>query len=71
MLQHKLSLLLSREEIAQGVSRLAAEIRRDYAGKRPMLLAVLKGAFIFLADLVREVNMPLTIDSEISRGVSP
>ncbi len=56
------SLHLSREEIGETVRRLAAEISRDYAGKQPLLLCVLKGAFIFLADLVREIDLPLTVD---------
>ena len=58
----KMSLHLSREEIEETVRRLAIEISRDYAGKRPLLLGVLKGAFIFLADLVREIEIPLTVD---------
>ena len=53
----QMSLHLSREEIREAVRRLAAEISRDYAGKRPLLLGVLKGAFIFLADLVREIDI--------------
>ena len=43
------------------MTRLAAEIRRDYEGKSPLLIAVLKGSFIFLADLVREIDMPLNV----------
>jgi hypoxanthine phosphoribosyltransferase len=62
MLQHRLSRLLSREQITQGVKRLAEAVRSDYRGKCPLLVAVLKGSFIFLADLVREVNMPLTVE---------
>ena len=58
----QMSLHLSREELREAVRRLAAEISRDYAGKRPLLLGVLKGAFIFLADLVREIDIPLTVD---------
>lgn len=58
----QMSLHLCRDEIGTGVRRLAGEICRDYAGKRPLLLCVLKGAFIFLADLVREIDIPLTVD---------
>jgi hypoxanthine phosphoribosyltransferase len=57
-----MSLHLSREEIKKAVGCLAAEISRDYAGKQPLLLCVLKGAFIFLADLVREIDIPVTVD---------
>ena len=62
MQQHRLSLLLSRDEIARGVRRLAGLIKNDYRGKCPLLVAVLKGSFIFLADLVREMDIPLTVD---------
>lgn len=58
----QMSLHLSEQEIRDVVSRLAGEISQDYAGKRPILLGVLKGAFIFLADLVREIEVPLTVD---------
>ena len=58
----KLHVLLSCDEIAAGVSRLAAEISRDYHAKRPVLIGVLKGSFIFLADLVRQMDLPLEVD---------
>lgn len=58
----KLSVLFTAEEIAATVKRLAAEIRRDYQDKNPVLIAVLKGSFVFLADLVRELNFPLQIE---------
>jgi len=44
------------------VRKLAAEIREDYQGKRLLLIGVLKGSFMFLADLVRLLNIPLEID---------
>lgn len=58
----KLSVLFTRDEIAATVSRLAAEIRRDYLDKNPILIAVLKGSFVFLADLVRQLDFPLEIE---------
>jgi len=58
----KLSILFTAEQIAAAVKRLAAEIRRDYHDKNPVLIAVLKGSFVFLADLVRELNLPLQIE---------
>jgi hypoxanthine phosphoribosyltransferase len=58
----KLSVLFTAEEIAATVKRLAAEIRRDYHDKNPVLIAILKGSFVFLADLVRELNFPLQIE---------
>jgi len=53
---------LSEERIQARVAELAAEITRDYAGKTPHLIAVLNGAFIFMADLVRRIELPLTLD---------
>ncbi|MCH7706068.1 MAG: hypoxanthine phosphoribosyltransferase [Chloroflexi bacterium] len=41
---------------------MAEEIRRDYEGRAPLLIGVLKGAFVFMADLMRALNMPLTVD---------
>ena len=54
--------LISREEVAATVKRLGAEISRDYAGRSPIMITVLKGAFIFMADLVREVTVPCSLD---------
>ena len=44
------------------VKRVASEINRDYEGKEVVVIGVLTGAFIFTADLVRELNMPVVID---------
>ncbi len=44
------------------VNRLAGEIRRDFPSKNPVFVGALKGAFVFLADLVRAVKMPLEVD---------
>lgn len=53
---------LSAATIAEKVSAIAAQISVDYAGKRPLFLAVLNGSFLFAADLFRQ----LTIEAEIS-----
>ena len=50
--------LISRDDIARRVEELAGEISRDYAGRDLVMVGVLKGAFIFLADLVRELSLP-------------
>ena len=44
------------------MKRLGGLIRSDYREKNPTLVGVLNGSFIFLADLVREINIPLTVD---------
>ncbi len=54
--------LFGRKEIEAAVSRLAAEITSDYHDKHPVLIGVLKGAFIFLADLVRQLDFPLEVE---------
>lgn len=48
---------LTREEIALQVKRVAQEIARDYEGKSPYFLCVLTGAFVFAADLIREIGI--------------
>lgn len=53
---------ISREEIAAQVKRVAERINKDYAGKRPLLLGVLNGCFMFVSDLMKE----LEIECEIS-----
>jgi hypoxanthine phosphoribosyltransferase len=47
---------ISKEKIAQTVQTLAADIDRDYAGRSLVVVTVLKGAFIFVADLIRVLN---------------
>ncbi len=55
-------MIYSRAEIDAAVARLASDITRDYRRKNPLLLGVLKGSFIFLADLVRRLDFPLEVD---------
>ena len=56
------SVVLSEEDIQGIVKRMGAEITRDYAGKNPLLVAVLRGAVIFMADLMRAIECPLAVD---------
>ena len=60
--QPKLSILLTKAEIEAKVDELAAQIRRDYLGKHPILICVLKGSFMFIADLIRRLNFPLEVE---------
>jgi hypoxanthine phosphoribosyltransferase len=57
-----LEILFSREVIADRIRELGADITREYAGKDLVLVGVLKGSCVFLADLMREIDLPLTID---------
>jgi hypoxanthine phosphoribosyltransferase len=61
-LSERLVLLFSRDQIARRVSELAERISADYAGSDLVLLGVLRGAFVFLADLIRQLTVPVTID---------
>ncbi|MGB8706976.1 MAG: hypoxanthine phosphoribosyltransferase [Dehalococcoidia bacterium] len=54
--------LITQEKINQAVAKLAARIRRDYRAKQPLLLGILKGSFVFMADLVRELGLPVEVD---------
>jgi hypoxanthine phosphoribosyltransferase len=54
--------LFSEEEIAACVKRMGAQISADFAGERILLITVLKGAFIFMADLVRAIKGDVEID---------
>ena len=53
---------LTREQIAQRVKELGAQITRDFAGQSVIFVGVLKGAAIFLSDLAREVDLDSTFD---------
>jgi hypoxanthine phosphoribosyltransferase len=52
---------ITRDEIDPLVTRIAAEINADYAGKNPLFLPVLNGAFIFAADLLRKISIPCSV----------
>ena len=56
------AVLISASDIGDRVAELAAQISRDYAGEEVVLVGVLKGAFIFLADLARQLTIPRTIE---------
>ena len=60
--QSRLCVCIARADIESAVSRLAARITRDYRDKCPVLVGVLKGAFVFLSDLVRQLDFPLEVD---------
>ncbi len=58
----KLKVLITREELAAKVKELGQRISKDYEGKELLLVGVLKGGFMFLADLVREITIDVNID---------
>ena len=56
------SIVLTPEEISQGVRRMAKEIDHDYFNRTPVLIGVLKGAVMVMADLARELTIPIQMD---------
>jgi hypoxanthine phosphoribosyltransferase len=58
----KVDVLIPAEAIRDRVGAIGLEIARDYAGKPLCLVGVLKGSFVFMADLMRAVDLPLTLD---------
>ena len=55
-------IMLSRAEISARIKELAAKIDIDYAGKKPVMVCILKGSVIFFSDLIREMQTPIEID---------
>jgi len=62
MREFKKRILYTSDEIGRRVINLAGKISQDYQGKDLILIGVLKGAFIFLADLVRHLSIPVRVD---------
>ena len=55
-------ILITEEQIRSRIAELAREVERDYAGKDVLLIGVLKGAVMVMADLSRELRIPVTMD---------
>jgi hypoxanthine phosphoribosyltransferase len=60
--QMKKEILFTRDEIDKRVKELAARISEDYKGEELMVIGILKGAFIFMADLIRSMTIPCQVD---------
>jgi len=61
-MQAKIRVLISEEQIASRVKELGEEISRRYAGKEVTMICVLKGSFLFFADLVRAMKVPVNVE---------
>jgi hypoxanthine phosphoribosyltransferase len=61
-LANKTVRLLKKSEIKRAVKRLAQQLNDDYRERSPIIICVLKGAFVFFADLIRELEIPFKID---------
>lgn len=55
-------ILFTKEQIAAAIKQLGERITKDYAGKEPVAICILKGASVFFADLIREIDLPLEIE---------
>ena len=55
-------ILYTEEQLRSRVKELGCQITADYAGRRPMLISVLRGSYIFMADLTRAINLDVTVD---------
>lgn len=66
--------LFSEEQLRKKVKEIGKQIQQDYAGKEIMLIAVLRGSFVFMADLCRAIDLPCTLDfmsvSSYGKGTS-
>jgi len=60
--EHQIDVLISEAQIRQKVREIGREIASHYAGKNPILAGVLKGSFMFLADLARAIAIPHEVD---------
>ena len=58
----KLKKIISQAQIQRKVKKLSKEISKDYADKKPILVGILKGSFVFLADLIRNLKIPHQVD---------
>ena len=55
-------ILYTEEELRKRVKELGCQITADYSGRAPLLISVLRGAYIFMADLTRSINLDVTVD---------
>ncbi|NPV26133.1 MAG: hypoxanthine phosphoribosyltransferase [Firmicutes bacterium] len=62
MLTIERRILITTEQIKQRVKEMGKEITRDYADRELLIVGILKGAFVFMADLVREITIPVALD---------
>lgn len=60
--KEKFDLYISKNEIDERIAELGKQLDKDYADKRPILIGILNGAYIFLADLMRHLTIPCEVD---------
>lgn len=62
MAEVSLELLIAPELLRERVEEMGKRITEDYKGKEPLLIGVLKGVFVFMADLIRFIDLPIKVD---------
>ena len=55
--------LLTEQQLRQRVTELGKQLERDYGGKNPLMVCILKGSVVFFADLIREMDIPLEVET--------
>ena len=58
----EVEVLIGKEELDRRIDELARQISKDYEGKNPLLIGILKGSFIFMSDLIRRLTIEFTVD---------
>ena len=56
------SILISEEQIKKRIQELAVKLDKEYEGKRPLMVSILKGSVMFYADLLRAMSIPVEMD---------
>lgn len=67
----QVEVLISAEDIARRVAELGAEISLDYTGKDLVLVGILRGAFVFMSDLIRQITVSLEVDFMATSSYGP
>ena len=61
-MKYNVEIMITKEEIENRVHQLAKLLEKDFAGKEPVFIGLLKGSVLFMSDLVKQIDLPLTID---------
>ncbi|MDR0486255.1 MAG: hypoxanthine phosphoribosyltransferase [Elusimicrobiota bacterium] len=62
MNSHKIKTLITKERIQERIAELSKEIQKDFEGRDPLIVSILKGSFVFCSDLIRHLNPEYKVD---------